>query len=429
MAKLLNPSYDGPDEILEQSVGITDGVTITDRREFISGLEVYRIPNPTGAGTFGIDERKSLYGGQAAFADTALTGHGVRIWSITDNTELRTINNPTSNTSDGFAQKVVLGGGNLMITAPFWNSSTGRVYIYSITTGKQKFILEKPSGAANDQWGLKADFDGRTVAVFCKVANILYLYDIKTGALKHSVSIPAPETGQGDVRIFGMYAAVGMGQASSGGFQQAGRIHIVNVNTGTIERELTCSGTLNDVTLDPYYLRRLGFSFDLDGKYLISYVNKSYDNGTYSGGTVIFDVTTGNVINAIPNPFEGSSLNYTFFGDGGISLSGTYAAIPLAATTQAPGVDANEQYTGRVYLFNILTGEEVACLRHPTNGGASNFFYKNPQIFGNYVICASWDSSTGGQGTIYIFTVDTFLNYLTNTTALLARAQGLDVPV
>lgn len=107
----------------------------------------------------------------------------------------------------------------------------------------------------------------------------------------------------------------------------------------------------------------LGGAVDIDGTTAIVGATWDDDNGLHAGATYLFDTSTGNQIAKL-TPNEAASGDIFGFS---VGVSGTTVIVG------SPGDDDNGPNSGSAYLFDTITGSQIAKLT-PDDGGASDRF-------------------------------------------------------
>ena len=280
--------------------------------------------------------------------------------------------------------------------------------------------------AANDRFGHYVAMDGNYLIVSAVNedevnglnSGVAYIFNVKTGELLHTLNNPnAYDTPVSDgfgrtVSISGNYAIVtASGEDSSGG-TSSGIAYVYSVITGTLIHTLFNPNNYNTTASDSF-----GWRADMSGNYaIISATGEDSAAKTNSGVVYIFNVTTGELVHAIDNPDNGSSLGGTI--GAAAAIDGNYAIVGNSTYS----VDATN--SGRAYIFNVATGELVRALDNPNAYGTADYdrFGSYAEIGGNYAIVGSAEEDYAGgnsTGKVYIFDIQTgaLLHTLNNPNA------------
>jgi len=155
-----------------------------------------------------------------------------------------TIPNPDPENFDQFGNVVAGLGGNILVAAqrdnPGGADSAGSVYLFDGTTGALLFKIPNPEPAPNDLFGNSLTVVGGNILVgnsfdFDLVGSA-FLFDGVTGALRRAIrnpnSRPGDFFGSSVAALAGNVAIIGAQGADPGGFNAAGTVYVINVTTG-----------------------------------------------------------------------------------------------------------------------------------------------------------------------------------------------------
>ncbi len=366
-----------------------------------------------------------------------------------------TILNPTPVAGDLFARNVSISGNYTIVPAHRDDTGavdSGAVYIFDITTGGLVHTLNNPTASANDFFGFSVSIDGNFAIVGALGdddggtfnAGAAYIYDVTTGALLHTLNNPTPEIGDfygRGVAITGNYAIVGAYQDNTGA-TDAGSIYIYDVTTGALLH------TLNNPT--PVVNDRFGYTVAIEGNYAIVGAHLDDSGAIDSGVAYIYDVTTGTLLHTLNNPSPGTNdffglkvaidTNFAVVGvyndDGAANDSGsvyvfdiTTGALVLTIENPIPapndgfgasvaidgnyvvvganGDDTEASDSGSVYIFDVTTGNLVFTLNNPTPIAGGGFGRSVAIDGGNLVVGANNDDmGAANEGIVYTFQID-----------------------
>ncbi len=197
--------------------------------------------------------------------------------------------------------------------------------------------------------------------------------------------------------LFGSSTAVGSGvvavAASFGGDNgyASGSVYLFNSTTGApITKVLPSDGQELDQ-----------FGYDLaigDGILVVGSVFDD-DFGTDSGSVYLFQAATGQYL---------SKLNGNDIDDNdrfGVSVAIDNGIIAVGALMNE---GANDSWSGAAYLFNAVSGAQIAKLL-PADGAMEDFFGTSVGISNNIVVVGSpWDDDNGSKsGSAYLFNATT----------------------
>lgn len=338
-----------------------------------------------------------------------------------------TLNNPNTygtGTNDYFGYAVAISENYAVVAAQDSDASgtySGKVYVYDVTNGTllRTFVNPNPYGASDN------DFFGRSVAIYGDLVVVgaynedeasndnsgkVYIYSISNNALIYTINNPnAFGTAANDmfgihVAIFGNLMIVGAYQEdSTSTYTNAGKAYIFNAASGTL------LFTLNDTNAygtpkDDYF----GWSVDIDENYAIvgAYGEDESTRFTTSGKAYVFDVSTGLLVSTLNNPNAYSTPKDDYFGFT-VAISGNYAAVGAYQEDDASGASS-----GKVYIFDVITGSLIRTFNNPNPYGtsANDFFGYHVNLHGKYLITGAHQEDEAGNtnsGKAYVFDITT----------------------
>ena len=290
------------------------------------------------------------------------------IFNVTTGALIHTLDNPnTSGTaaSDVFGDAVAISGNYCIVGA--WGeddgaNQSGTAYIFNVTTGALVHTVDNPTQNASDQFGRQLDIDGDYAIVGVPgedqpiaSSGRAYIFNVTTGALVHTLDNPNTYyTAQDDffgsaVAISGNYAIVTARGEDTVVFNNTGKAYIYNVTTGARVRTITNPGTTVN-SFDVTGISNFGAFADISGNRAIVSSSRVDDDGgdaagTESGKAYIFDVTTGALLQTLDNPTAFGTSEGDIFGSA-VAISSNYAVVG------APGEDdADGTNSGKAYIF------------------------------------------------------------------------------
>ena len=170
---------------------------------------------------------------------------------------------------------------------------------------------------------------------------------------------------------------------------------------------------------------RFGQPVAISGNYAI--VSAYYEDdadGQFSGKAYIFNVTTGALLHTLDNPNAYDTSQTDYFGYSA-AISGNYAIV---SATNEDELDYNS--AGKAYIFNVSTGALVHTLDNPNAYGTSynDRFGHSVAISGERAIVGTYqedDVGVNNSGKAYIFDVNTgaLLHTLDNPNAYGTNAE------
>jgi drug/metabolite transporter superfamily protein YnfA len=295
-----------------------------------------------------IDDNRAIVG--AVFGNSAGTAY---IYDVTTGNLLHTLNNPSPAAGDRFAESVAISGNRAIVGARADDTGAtdaGSVYIYDVTTGNLLRTINNPTPQTTDWFGVSVAIEGNSAIVGAALndpgatdAGSAYIYDVTTGALLHTLNNPTPQTTDwfgGSVAISGNTAIVGAYSDNTGG-TDAGSAYIYDVTTGNLLH------TINNPT--PEANDQFGGSVAISGNTAIIgngngvFIGAGGDNtgATDAGSAYIYDVTTGNLLHTINNPTPQASDQF------GISVAIDEINVIIGARNNSIGPIS----AGSAYLY------------------------------------------------------------------------------
>jgi hypothetical protein len=350
------------------------------------------------------------------------------IFNVTTGALLFTLNNPnaySTSTDDRFGWSVDISGNYAIVGAYYEDDSggtdSGKAYIFNVTTGTLLFTLNNPntySTSADDRFGYSVAISGNYAIVGAPdeddaggtSSGKVYIYNVTTGALLFTLNNPnAYGNSTSDrfgwsVAISGNYAIVGANAEDDAGGTESGKAYIFNVTTGALLYTLNNPNAYSTSAADGF-----GWSVAISGNYAI--VGAYYEDdtsGTISGKAYIYNVTTGTLLFTLNNPNAYSTSTNDEFG-GKVAISGNYAIVGAYFEDDAGGANS-----GKAYIYNVTTGQLLYTLDNPTASGTSAFDYFGYPvgISGNYAIVGAYleDDAGNNSGKAYMFTVNDLID-------------------
>jgi len=323
--------------------------------------------------------------------------------------------------SDWFGYSVAISGNACVISAVLEDDingdDSGKAYIYNVTTGALLHTLDNPNPfgtSVNDWFGYSVAIDGN----LCVIGAVLedeagelssgkaYIYNVTTGALTHTLDNPnAYGTPNGDnfghlVAVSGNNVVVSAYSEDDASGLLSGKVYIFDGTTGALTRTLNNPNVYGTSASDQF-----GISVSIDGDICIVGALEDESGSNASGKAYIFDVSTGALLHTIDNP------NVVGIGGGdqfglSVSISGN------ACVVGAPFEDEAGTGSGTVYIFNVSTGALIHTLDNPNAYGTpdNDNFGKLVSISGNRcIVSATGEDDAAGlaSGKVYTFDVST----------------------
>ena len=317
----------------------------------------------------------SRFGSLAISGDYVIVGamldkiaSGVRagtafIFNVTTGALLHTLDNPAVNPdaqeSDYFGYSVDISGNYAIVGVPQENNINGtfalyggRAYIYNVTTGALLHTLDNPRSYGDltrDEFGKSVAISGNYAVITSPAADladgtlqagVVYIYNVTTGALLHTIDSPNPNADQlfgNSVAISGNYAIVGHSYWDAPpNNRYTGKAYIYDVATGTLVHTLD---NPNNVTYDWF-----GHSVDIEGNYcIVGAIGYDANGVNAQGAAYIFQVDTGTLFKTLemPNPKPGQTAGRD------VAIFGSTAVVGSEDWQS----DAGRNGVGRAWVF------------------------------------------------------------------------------
>ncbi len=341
--------------------------------------------------------------------------------------------------TDHFGQSVAISGTTAVIGSR--DDPAGSAYLFDTTTGQEITKLNSINLNVSD-FSYSVAISGSTVIVGSPDDHVIsqwggsaFLFDTTTGQqlarlLPNEFSTYQNYFGT-SVAISGTTAIAGAPGRDEDGNDSAGAAYLFNTNTGqqitkllpndgaadqAFGRAVAISGTtvvvgainsayLFDTTTGQQIAKLLpndgpgsssfGESVAISGTTVVVGNDSDDDNGSSSGSAYLFDTITGQQIaKLLPN--DGATGDRFGYS---VAISGTVAAIG------AESKNDNGSRSGSAYLFDTITGQQIAKLL-PNDGAADDRFGNSVAISGTTVLIGADRNGDNGQysGSAYLFT-------------------------
>ena len=326
-------------------------------------------------------------------------------WTAT--TLLHTLDNPNpygTADSDAFGHSVAISGDYAIVGANAEDdgaSASGIAYIFNAVTGSLIHTLRNPeSNKASNYYGESVSISGNYAIVGAlytdNSSGKAYIFNVTTGALVHNLtnpnaySTPATDNFGRSVSISGNYAIVGAPFEDDSGGDQSGKAYIFNVTTGALLFTLNNPNAYSTSAADNF-----GYSVAVSGNYAI--VGADYEDspiGTNVGKAYIFNVTTGALVYTLDHPAGANNRRFGY----SVAISSDYAAV-------------GSPYSDAVYVFNVNTGSLLQTFNNRNLSGTSNGdnFGFSVALGGDIVLVGAPGEDTNGNsaGVIYMYDITT----------------------
>tara|TARA_R110002073_G_scaffold118918_4_gene259076 strand:- start:29461 stop:31881 length:2421 start_codon:yes stop_codon:yes gene_type:complete len=301
-----------------------------------------------------------------------------------------------ASTNDQFGWSIAYSGNTVLIGAPGNEEYTGAAYLLNATTGEQLFKLTADDAQIGDKFGVSVSISGNTaiigadgIAFGSMSQGAAYLFDVTTG--EQLIKLTADDGEIGDA--FGVSVSISGTTAIVGAKNDDG----TRLDSGSAYLFDTTTGQQLSKIISPLAIQgnSFGRNVAISGTIAIVGAGQNKNGETLAGSAYRFDTTTGNLISElIPDSSEGGDV----FGSS-IAISGTTAIIG------AYGDENAGNSSGAAYLFDIVTGRQIAKLIPRFAGGYD--------YFGRYVAISESMALVGAvgnndTGSAYVFDLSNF---------------------
>jgi len=326
-----------------------------------------------------------------------LSSGSAYLFDVTTSNRIAKLTASDAAAGDFFGFSVAISGNMALIGAGGNDDaglSSGSAYLFDVTTGNQIAKLTASDAAAGDWFGLSVAISDNNTALIGAGGNddaglssgSAYLFDVTTG--NQIAKLTASDADAGDrfgrsVAISGNTALVGAYGDDDGG-DESGSAYLFDVTTGNQIAKLTAS----DADAHDWF----GRSVAISGNTALVGASGADDGGIYPvGSAYLFDVTTGNQIAKLT---ASDADEYDRFG-WSVAISGNTALVG------ADSDDDKGDYTGSAYLFDVITGNQIAKLT-ASDADTFDFFGASVAISGKTALVGAVRDGDW-SGSAYLF--------------------------
>ena len=341
---------------------------------------------------------------------------------------LHTLNNPNpygTSAGDRFAFRVAISETYAIVGAfgedDAGGTSSGKAYIYNNATGALLHTLTNPNA-----YGTSADDHfGWTVAITDTYAIVgayqedegindissgkAYMFQNSTGTLYRTINNPnAYGTAANDrfgrrVKATANYIIVGAdgeADASAGAGYQSGKAYVYNSNGSSLLNTITNPNPYGTSANDQFGLVAAA---DATSDYFVISARAEDDAGGTESGKVYIYSGTGTLLHTLDNPNAYGTSQTDYFG-AGLAINSQYTAVNAWQEDDAGGTGS-----GKVYIFNTVTGALLHTLDNPNPYGTSqndSFGYEGLSLNGTTLFVGAYgedDAGGSGSGKVYVY--------------------------
>ncbi len=337
--------------------------------------------------------------------------------SLTPNTPVYTLTNPTPVNDDSFGYSVSMSGSFIAVGAPLDGvgaSNAGSVYVYNLLSATPLvpvLTINNPSPASNDNFGWAVAISGTNLIIGAPLddasatdSGSAYIYSLVSATPTVPIATltnpsPASQDVFGrSVAISDRYAVVGA-IGDDAGFADSGMAYVYDLTSGTISVPMLSLTNPSPASDDQY-----GFSVAVLGN-TVAVTSLHDGTGGHQAGTIyLYDMSASNpgtvttVINN-PNPGFGESFGWS------LAMSDDLLVVGARQLHNAESSSAAHVYD----LSSTTKNVPIASLRNPNPSviGLGDLFANSVAIAGNTVVAGAAFEDIGGveQGAVYMFNI------------------------
>ncbi len=301
---------------------------------------------------------------------------------------------------DHFGISVAISGTTVVVGAEYESDNgnqAGAAYLFDALTGTQTAKLIPSDGTELEWFGTSVAISGTTAIIGTPgdgdngtFSGSAYLFNTATGQQLFKL-LPSDGAGfeffGGRVAIDGSVALVGAHGHDDDG-SGAGAAFLFDTNTGLQTAELLPSdGSANDL---------FGLAVAMTGTTALVGAKGDDDNGSNSGSAYLFDTSTGTQLFKL---LPGDGAADDGFGYA-VDIDGTLAIV------SAPENDDNGINSGSVYLFDVVTGQQLAKIVADDGASGDAFGYAVALSGPVAVVGANSDDDVGSaSGSVYLYDI------------------------
>ncbi len=279
---------------------------------------------------------------------------------------VRNLTSPAANVDDNFGVSIAIVGDDIAVGAfrdDTGASNAGAVYVFEAATGGLRLTIPNPAPAANDYFGYAvAAVDGNILVgaygddTGASNAGIAYLFDGNTGGLLHVLNNPTPASNDWfgiSVGGVGSMAVVGA-RRDDAGATDSGAAYLFDATTGNLVRTFL---NPTPAAYDDFGVAVAGLGSDV----LIG-ANLDDTAGVDAGAVYLFDATSGALLRSYYGPAPAAG------GEFGIAVGELNGHALIGATrSDCAGADA-----GAAFLFDA-TGSLLEVFASPAPAAGALF--------------------------------------------------------
>ena len=291
------------------------------------------------------------------------------IYDVTTDSLVHTLDNPNNTgtfSDDQFGSGVAISGNTAVVGAPGDSDSvagndSGRVYVFSVSTGNLLTTISPPTPAANLRFGRQVAVSGNNVIVGSASTNdAAYIFDTVTGNLLFTLSNPNPGVDT-VVAISRNTAVVGAPGDDTGG-TNSGIAYVFDVLTGNLLRTLTNPNDFGSSNSDLF-----GTRVAVSGNYIAVSARgeaaapppASGNDSVLSGVVYVFDASTGTLLHTFTNPNAFGETEFDEFGLG-LAIQDNYLIVGATGEDEEGSLSS-----GKAYIFDLVTSNLVQVVNNP----------------------------------------------------------------
>ena len=314
---------------------------------------------------------------------------------LCDTTEHANIQPLGGGVFDNFGCDVAVSGSTGVVGAS-WDGQNGNdagaAYIFDLETGMQRHRLVPADGTTRDFLGRAVAISGDRVLVSAHLddptaldGGTVYVFDAATGGVVRKLTPDDAQAFDGFGRAIAIEDHLAVISSWQGTIFGPGVAYVFNVASGEQLWKLIPDdrGALD---------QQFGHCVDISGNTVIVGSYADDDNGVRSGSAYLFDAISGEQIAKL-TPSDG--MAGAVFGTA-VAISGSRAVVGAELDEE------NGRFAGAAYVFDTITGDELMKLT-PSDAEPYDSFGGAVDIEGRLVFVSSGSGNEVSSGAVYIF--------------------------
>lgn len=325
----------------------------------------------------------------------------VHLFDVNNGQLLQTFSNPSPDQGDNFGFELALSNKYALVGAVGDDTGgidAGIAYLFDVKTGELLQTFTNPNPGDGDRFGASLALKGNKILIGSPLndtggpdSGIAYLYDAKTGELLQTFANPNPELeGFGAALTFVGNNQVAIGAPRSETSSGSGIVYIFDIKTGALTQTIS-SPTPNDGD-------SFGFPVEADGNSVLIGSSRADSEVPNSGVVYLYDASSGELLQKFDNPTPDPREDTRDAFSASVAIDGNYVVIGAVFDD-----DAGAENSGAAYLFNASTGELLQTFYNPTPNPGESFGIPVDIDGNNLVIGSPFDVVDGSLGSVTLY--------------------------